>query len=164
MRLRLVAVAVTLALTAAMAGTALASGGVDAQVTAVEFWGWGLNAEGQIGDGGTVDRRFPLLVGGLPGDPDGEGVIRQIVTGSTFSGGVDSTGSVFLWGSLPGVVNSPSPVRVNGLPRSSPSASATDTCSPVPPTAPSGRGATTPSASSVTAPRPAGRCPARSPA
>nr|WP_066374982.1 RCC1 domain-containing protein [Herbidospora mongoliensis] len=95
------AVAVTLALTAAMAGTALASGEVGAQVTAVEFWCWGLNAEGQIGDGGTVDRRFPLLVGGLPG----EETIRQIVTGSTFSGGVDSTGSVFLWGDLPGVVN-----------------------------------------------------------
>ncbi|GAB1823723.1 PASTA domain-containing protein [Herbidospora sp. RD11066] len=106
MRFRRMAVAAVLALTAATPAPALA------QVTAVEFWGWGLNDRGQIGDGGTADRRFPLLAGALPG----ERIIRQIVIGSTFGGGVDDSGAVFLWGALPGVVNSLVPVRVDGLP------------------------------------------------
>ena len=55
------------------------------------LWAWGYNGNGQLGDGGTTDRRLPVQIGGVFG-------ISAISGGSLFSMALKSDGSVLTWG------------------------------------------------------------------
>lgn len=83
-------------------------------------WSWGLNTEGQLGDGTTVNRPIPVQVRG----PSGSGFltgISAIAAGENHSLAVDAQGRVWAWGynanSQLGdgtTTNSPLPLAVRG--------------------------------------------------
>ncbi|MFN0178007.1 MAG: RCC1 domain-containing protein [Gemmatimonadales bacterium] len=54
-------------------------------------WAWGLNRQGQLGDGTTVDRNTPVAVTGVAG-------AAAVVAGSTISGALLRDGTVMAWG------------------------------------------------------------------
>jgi alpha-tubulin suppressor-like RCC1 family protein len=54
---------------------------------------WGLNTQGQLGDGSTTQRTSPVSVTGL-----GSNVIVAIAAGASHSVALTSTGTVFTWG------------------------------------------------------------------
>jgi len=62
---------------------AITSGGI--------VWAWGLNGNGQLGDGTTTDRTSPVQVPGLSG-------VRQVAAGSDHSLALKSDGTVWAWG------------------------------------------------------------------
>ena len=55
-------------------------------------WAWGVNGEGQLGDGTNTDRLLPIQVPGLTG-------IVQVVSGGRSSLALASDGTVWSWGS-----------------------------------------------------------------
>ncbi|WP_203971913.1 lamin tail domain-containing protein [Planotetraspora silvatica] len=54
-------------------------------------WAWGINTDGQLGDGTTTDRRTPVKVSGLIG-------VTQIAAGGFHSLALRSNGTVRAWG------------------------------------------------------------------
>ena len=85
--------------------------------TPPRLYGWGANANGQVGDGTTITPRVsPTPVSSWPGWHDW----RVVVAGDGHSAAIDSDGSLWMWGSdsygqlgdgTPGV-GSTSPVRI----------------------------------------------------
>jgi alpha-tubulin suppressor-like RCC1 family protein len=76
---------------------------------------WGLNADGQLGDGTTVDRRSPVVVSGLSG-------VVQIAAGLLSTCAVRTSGTVHCWGRNSTyqlgdgtVINRSAPVQVPGI-------------------------------------------------
>ncbi len=55
-------------------------------------WAWGLNQDGQLGDGSTTDRRTPVSVTGLTSG------VTKIAAGSGFSLALKNDGTVWAWG------------------------------------------------------------------
>lgn len=79
-------------------------------------WCWGINIEGQLGDGTTTTQRIPVRVGGLPRPATALGL------GYDASCVVLDDGSVWCWGrggeggiGAPGMLRSLTPLRVQGL-------------------------------------------------
>lgn len=78
---------------------------------------WGANNQGQLGDGTTMDRPYPVAVPGLAG-------VLQVTTGNAFSCALLSGGSVRCWGangsgqlgnSMTSAAPTTAPVTVTGL-------------------------------------------------
>jgi regulator of chromosome condensation (RCC1) repeat-containing protein/Regulator of Chromosome Condensation (RCC1) repeat protein len=70
---------------------------------------WGNNAFGQLGDGGTIPRLAPTLVGG--------GVTFQSIdVGDPWSCGLSTTGKVYCWGGVEGLGVTTSPHLYAGAP------------------------------------------------
>ena len=59
-------------------------------------WGWGSNANGEVGDGSTTNRVNPVQVMSGPGVPISN--IVAIASGGAFSLAVDQIGNVYSWG------------------------------------------------------------------
>jgi alpha-tubulin suppressor-like RCC1 family protein len=55
------------------------------------IWAWGYNRSGQLGDGTTINKSFPVQVSGLSG-------AITIVAGGTHSLAIKSDGTVWAWG------------------------------------------------------------------
>ncbi|WP_195760232.1 InlB B-repeat-containing protein [Bifidobacterium asteroides] len=60
-------------------------------------WAWGMNADGQIGDGTLTDRSTPTQVKN-PADPSQGFKAAQIIAGATSSLAVDQSGTAWGWG------------------------------------------------------------------
>ena len=73
-----------------------------------EVWCWGLNGNGQLGDGSTIDSSVPVGVQGLPGGAE------AVTTGAGFSCALAS-GDVYCWGNHYG----PTATQVSGFPGTS---------------------------------------------
>jgi alpha-tubulin suppressor-like RCC1 family protein len=73
-------------------------------------WGWGFNAQGQLGDGTTSNRYTPVQVSGLSG-------VIAIAGGEYYSISLASYGTVWIWGQMEwgGNIWSTIPVSVNGI-------------------------------------------------
>jgi hypothetical protein len=78
-------------------------------------WCWGLNSNGQLGDGTKTDRNIPVQVSGLTG-------ITAIAAGFNHSLALKSDGTVWAWGdntygqlSNAAAENSTIPIKVSGL-------------------------------------------------
>jgi len=56
-------------------------------------WAWGDNAEGQLGNGTTINQNVPVPVSGLPGN------IVDVRAGGIHSMALDAKGNVWTWGS-----------------------------------------------------------------
>ena len=64
-------------------------------------WAWGYNGTGELGDGTTATKYYPVqVVTGEQGNPYGylQNII-QITAGSNFAAALSNTGEVYLWGS-----------------------------------------------------------------
>lgn len=76
-------------------------------------WGWGINNQGQLGDGTTIDRSRPVQTSGLTN-------VTAVSAGGFFSFAVKSDGTVWTWGygggfnSTVGVVRT-TPVQLTGI-------------------------------------------------
>ena len=76
-------------------------------------WGWGLNNNGQLGDGTTTDRSRPVQTVGLTN-------VKAIDGGDFYGAGVKTDGSVWLWGASNGLISNnfginTTPVQLNGI-------------------------------------------------
>jgi hypothetical protein len=57
-----------------------------------DVWAWGLNTNGQLGDNTVISKSTPIQIGVLGTN------FNNIATGSNFSGGVKTDGSLWMWG------------------------------------------------------------------
>ena len=78
-------------------------------------WSWGLNGNGQLGDGTTTRRTIPGVVSGLSG-------VTQLSAGGSHSAALRNDGTLFTWGSnlfgqlgFSGTANRLRPVQVTGV-------------------------------------------------
>ena len=55
------------------------------------IWGWGFNAEGELGDGTTIAKNTPVKIDTLQD-------IKEIATGSSHNLALDKKGRVWVWG------------------------------------------------------------------
>ena len=100
---RSVHVVLTFALVAAatVAGTAAPATATGQTVlpSLPAVFGWGLNLEGEVGDGTTAPRATPVPVLGLPSVHGLQVTVKQVVTGNDLSSAVLlADGTVYTWG------------------------------------------------------------------
>jgi len=103
---------------AAMTGFTKVTAGSDftcALKTDGTVWCWGLNSNGQLGDGTTTNRNRPVQVSGLTG-------VADVDNQSTFACALKTNGTVWCWGyggngqlGNGGTADSSTPVQVSGL-------------------------------------------------
>lgn len=69
-------------------------------------WAWGYNEYGELGDGTTMNRSFPVQVSELSD-------VTAITSGGNYSLALKSNGTVWAWGN--GITDGLTPIQVNGL-------------------------------------------------
>ena len=124
-------------------------------------WSWGLNTDGELGDGTTTMRTRPVRVGTLTG-------IAEVVGGRDHGLALGTDGTVWAWGDnaygelgLGTGPDRPNPAHVTGLTGVTQLTAGASTRSPSSRMGRSAGGDATTSASSVTAPSRIGRRPSR---